>query len=111
MFVALPRKVDTMLPRANLARVEPNRIGSLSRGKGISVCCAFSVETVLWSSGVSFAASINSRTRLPRLDVGHEHDKQTNEFAAHEQLRTIDTQPYTIKGKVFPVFNYLSTTS
>jgi hypothetical protein len=35
MFVALPRKVDTMLPRANLARVEPNWSGSLSRGKGI----------------------------------------------------------------------------
>jgi hypothetical protein len=64
MFVALPRKVDTMLPRtaeltlprANLARVEPNRSGSLSRGKGISVCCALPVETVLWRSGVSFAA-------------------------------------------------------
>jgi hypothetical protein len=25
--------------------------------------------------------------RLPRFDAGHEHDKQTNEFAAHEQLR------------------------
>jgi hypothetical protein len=55
MFVALPRKVDSMLPRAaertmpraNLARVEPNRSGSLSRGKGISVCCALSVEKVL----------------------------------------------------------------
>jgi hypothetical protein len=47
MFVALPLKVDTMLPRAKLARVEPNRSGSLSRGKGISVCCALSVETVL----------------------------------------------------------------
>jgi hypothetical protein len=29
--------------------------------------------------------SIKSRTRLPRFDAGHEHDKQTNEFAAHEQ--------------------------
>jgi hypothetical protein len=55
MFVTLLHKVDTMLPRAvertlpraNLARVEPNWSGSLSRGKGISVCCAFSVETVL----------------------------------------------------------------
>jgi hypothetical protein len=56
MFVALPREVDTMLPRANLARVEPNRSGSLFRGKGISVCSALSVETVLWRSGVSFAA-------------------------------------------------------
>jgi hypothetical protein len=33
--------------RANLARLDPNRSGSLSRGKGISVCCALSVETVL----------------------------------------------------------------
>jgi hypothetical protein len=40
MFIALPRKVDTMLlravertlPRAKLALVEPNRSGSLSRG-------------------------------------------------------------------------------
>jgi hypothetical protein len=64
MFVALPHKVDTMLPReaertlprANLARVEPNRSGSWSRGKGISLGCALSVETVLWRSGVSFAA-------------------------------------------------------
>jgi hypothetical protein len=56
MFVALPRKVDTILPRgaerklprSNLARVEPNRSGSLSRGKEISVCCVLSVETVLW---------------------------------------------------------------
>jgi hypothetical protein len=46
MFVALPRKVDTVLPRAaertlqraNLARVEPNRSGSSSCGKEISVC-------------------------------------------------------------------------
>jgi hypothetical protein len=66
MIVALPRKVDTMLPlaaertlpRTNLARVEPNRSGTLSRGKGISVCCALSVETVL--------CLINSHTRLPR---------------------------------------------
>jgi hypothetical protein len=52
----LPRKVDTMLPRVNLARVEPNRSGSLTRGKEISVCCVLSVETVLCRSGVSFAA-------------------------------------------------------
>jgi hypothetical protein len=26
-------------------------------------------------------------TMLPRFDAGHEHGKQTNEFAAHEQLR------------------------
>jgi hypothetical protein len=73
VFVALPLKVDTMSPRANLARVEPNRSGSLSRGKMISVLCAFSFETVLWRSGVSFAASINSLTRVPRFDAGHEH--------------------------------------
>jgi hypothetical protein len=80
MFVALPRKVDTMLlraaertlPRANLARVEPYRSISLSRDKGISVCCAPSVETALWRSGVSLAASINSRTRLPHFNAGHE---------------------------------------
>jgi hypothetical protein len=48
MFVALLRKVDTMLPCANLARVEPNRSGSFFRGKGISVSGALSVETVLW---------------------------------------------------------------
>jgi hypothetical protein len=40
----------------------------------------------LWRSGVSFAASINNGTRLPRFDAGHEHCKQTNEFAPHEQL-------------------------
>jgi hypothetical protein len=99
MFVALPRKVNTTLtraaertlPRANLARVKPNRNGSLSRSKG-TVCCALSVETVVWRSGVSFAAPINSRTRLPLFDAGHQHDKQTNEFAAHEQPRAIDTQ-------------------
>jgi hypothetical protein len=98
MFVALSRKVDTMLPRANLARVEPNRSGYLSRGKEISVCCALSVEKVLWRSGVSFAAkwrtrtaSINSLTRLPRFDVGHEHGKQMNELAAHEELRAVPT--------------------
>ena len=74
MFVALPRKVETMLlrvaertlPRANLARVEPNRSGSLTCGKGISVCCACSVETVVWCS--------NSVDQQPRaaaaLDAG-----------------------------------------
>jgi hypothetical protein len=64
MFVVLPRKVDTIYTRAaertlqrpNLARVEPNRSGSLSRGKGISVCYALSVERVLWCSGISFEA-------------------------------------------------------
>jgi hypothetical protein len=78
---------EQTLPRANLARVEPNRSGSLSRSKGISLCCALSVETVFWRSGVSLAASFNSRTRLPRFDAGHEHGKQPNEFAAHEQQR------------------------
>jgi hypothetical protein len=29
----------------------------------------------------------NSYARQPRFDAGHEHGKQTNEFAAHEQLR------------------------
>jgi hypothetical protein len=53
MFVALPLKVDAMLPRANLARVEPNRSGPLSRGKGISMCCALSVETIFWCSAFS----------------------------------------------------------
>jgi hypothetical protein len=56
IFVALPRKVDTMLPstaewtlpRGNLGRVEPNRSGSLPRGKGISVYCALSAKTVSW---------------------------------------------------------------
>jgi hypothetical protein len=49
---------------------------------------ALSVETVLWRSSVSFAASMNSRTLLPLFNAGHEHGKQTNEFAAHEQLYT-----------------------
>jgi hypothetical protein len=40
----------------------------------------------LWRSGVSFAASINSRARLPRFDALLTH-KRTNEFAEHEQLR------------------------
>jgi hypothetical protein len=62
---------------ANLAHVEPNQSGSLPHGKGISVCCALSVETVL----------INSSMRLLRFDAGHKHSKQTNEFAAHGQLR------------------------
>jgi hypothetical protein len=26
-------------------------------------------------------------TMLPRFDTGHEHGKQTNKFATHEQLR------------------------
>jgi hypothetical protein len=61
MFVVLRLQVDTTLPRVNLDRFEPNRSASLSRRKGISVCCALEVETVLWSSRVSFVASINSR--------------------------------------------------
>jgi hypothetical protein len=92
MFVALPRKVNAMLPhateqtlpRANLACVEPNWSCSLSCGKGISVCYALSVETVLWRSGVSFAVSINSCMWLLRFDAAHKHGKQSNEFAAHE---------------------------
>jgi hypothetical protein len=96
IFVALPRKVDTMLPRAaertlplaNLARLEPNRNGSLSRGKGISVCCALSVETDL-----CLRCLRDSVHQQPRFNAGHEHGKQTNEFAAHKQLRAIDTQP------------------
>jgi hypothetical protein len=97
LFVALPNKVDTMLPRAadrtlprgNLAHVEPDKSGSLSRGKWISVCCVLSVETVLWRSGVFFvdqqshaAAALRCWTQTRLLS-----HKQTNEFAAHEQLR------------------------
>jgi hypothetical protein len=74
VFVALPRAAERTLPRTNLARVEPNRGGSLSRGKGISVCSALSVETVFWRSGVSFAAKW-SVDQLPRAvirsTVGH----------------------------------------
>jgi hypothetical protein len=72
----LPRAAEQTLPRTNLARVEPNQSGSVSRGKGISVCCTFSVETVLWCCGV-FArqngAPINRRTRLPLFDAVHKH--------------------------------------
>jgi hypothetical protein len=52
--------------RANLARVEPNRSGSLSSGKVISLCSAHSVETVL-------SRSCGVDERLPRFDAGHEH--------------------------------------
>jgi hypothetical protein len=53
MFVALPRKVDTMLPdpaertlpRENLARVEPNRSGFFSPWqKDFSVLSSFSLS-------------------------------------------------------------------
>jgi hypothetical protein len=106
MFVALPRKVDTMLPRAaertmprpNLACVKPNLCDSLSRGNGISVCCALSVETVLWRSGVSFAASINSRTRLPRFEQTNERVPRTNSCA--RQPRTIYTQRHRINARI-----------
>jgi hypothetical protein len=90
MFVALPRKVDTMLPRvaertmprSNLARVEPNLSGSLSRGKGISLCCIHG----------DLARTDEQRRSQPNtaaaLDAGnHEHNERTNEFAAHEQVR------------------------
>jgi hypothetical protein len=51
MFVALPRKIDTMLPRAaertlpraNLPRIESNRSGFfVPRQRDISVLCSFS---------------------------------------------------------------------
>jgi hypothetical protein len=45
-----------------LARLEPNRSSFLSRGEGISVCCALSVETVLLRSGVSFLAKWRMRS-------------------------------------------------
>jgi hypothetical protein len=101
--VRLPRKFDIMLPRAaepgrprtKLASVEPHRSTSSSRGIGISACCALSVEIVLWSSGISLreeqhrstAAALRrwTRTRL----ITH---KQTNKFAAHEQLRAASAQ-------------------
>jgi hypothetical protein len=63
-----------MLPRAakrTLPRVEPIRNGSLSRGKAISVCCALSVETLLWRRNsvdqrphVAAALRCWTRTRL-----------------------------------------------
>jgi hypothetical protein len=99
MFVALPRKVDTILPRANLERVEPNRSGSLSRGKGILVCCALSVETVLWSS--TFSRELrDSVDKHPHATAALQcwtgtrllTHKQTNEFAANEQLRAADAR-------------------
>jgi hypothetical protein len=68
MFVTLPRKVDTILPRraertlprANLAIEELNRSGSLSRSKRISVCCAHSVETV-WELKMLDTNTVNKR--------------------------------------------------
>jgi hypothetical protein len=93
MFGALPRKVDTMLPRAaerTLARVEPNRSISLSRGKGISVCCGLSVETVLWRScGVDqqphAAAALRCWTRTRLLT-----HKQMREFAVRNRYPALE---------------------
>jgi hypothetical protein len=66
MFVSLPRKVNTMLPRANLARVEPNRSGSLSpRQRDFSVLCSFSWDG-LASEGQR--RSTAARNRYPALD-------------------------------------------
>ena len=100
MFVALPRKVDTMLlrtaertlPRANLARVEPNRSGSLTRGNGISVCCARSVETVVWCS--------NSVDQQPRSMLGkHEHGYQhTNERVCRARTAARGSHAQSIPG-------------
>jgi hypothetical protein len=85
MFVALPRKIDTVLPRANFARVE--KIGAVfcPAVKGFQCAVLFHLRrSENWGT-----ASIKSRTRLSRFDAGHEHGKQTNEFAAHEQLRAV----------------------
>jgi hypothetical protein len=92
MFVVLPRKVYTMLPRGILARFEPNRSGSLSLGKRISMCCALSVETVLClrnsvhqqpHAAAALRCWTRTRTSLPC----------TNSWA--RQPRAMDTQPYS----------------
>jgi hypothetical protein len=95
MLVDLPRKVDTMLSRAaertllcaNLAHVERNRSGSLSRGKGISVCCDLSVETVLCRG----TASINSHTRLPHCMLDANTVNKRTSLVRARQPRAIDT--------------------
>jgi hypothetical protein len=113
MFVALPRKVDTMLPcsaertlpRANLARVEPSRSGSLSRGKETSI------ETVLWRSGVFLTAQEQRRStaasgrRASMLDMNTVNKlknlPRTNNCA--QQQRACDIQPNTTKVKELDV--------
>jgi hypothetical protein len=77
MLVALSRKVDTMMPRANLTRVEPNRSGSLSRSK-FSVLCSFSWDGLVSEEQRPSTAArgcrtsmldtntVNKRTSLPR---------------------------------------------
>jgi hypothetical protein len=100
MFVALPRKVDTMLPRAavfilpraNLAYVESNFSGFLSCGKEISVCCGLSFETVLWRSAFSRELR-NSVDQQPHLAAARRcwtatrlsTHKQTKDFASRNQ--------------------------
>jgi hypothetical protein len=65
MFVALPRKVDTMLPRVS------SQIGAVfcPAAKGFQCAVLFQLR---WSCGGG-TASINSRKRLPRFHAGHEH--------------------------------------
>jgi hypothetical protein len=49
--------------------------------------------------------------RLPRIDAGHEHGKQTNEFAAHEQLRAAAArnryETLQIHARTKTIFNLL----
>jgi hypothetical protein len=63
--------------------------------KCLALIQLYKSKQILWNSksanchnkSIREDASINSHTRLPRFDTGHEHSKQTNEFAAHEQMR------------------------
>jgi hypothetical protein len=79
MFVALPRKVDTILPRAaerTLPRLS-SQIGAVlcPAAKGFQCVVLFQLRP---SCGVpvflsrQIGESINSRTRLPRFEAGHE---------------------------------------
>jgi hypothetical protein len=97
VFVALPRKVDTMLPRAtertlprtNLARVEPNRSDFCPAAKGFQCAVLFkSRRSCVWGTAsrgcrasMLDTNTVNKRTSLPRTK------------SCERQPRPVDTQP------------------
>jgi hypothetical protein len=72
MFVALSRKVCIMLPHARAWRVSSQIEAVLCPlAKGFQCAVLFQLRrSCVWGT-----VSINSHTRLPRFDAGHEHER------------------------------------
>jgi hypothetical protein len=108
MFVALPRKVNTMLPcaaewtlpRANLAHIEPNWSGFfVPRQRDVSVLCSFSSDSLVSEEQRRSTAAPGCRPSMLDTNTVNKRMNFPRMNSCTQQPCAIDTQ---LNGSLLP---------